>query len=203
VHCLAGAGRTGSVILYLLMRDSYLLVSNIKTQDNKYIKELSERMAKYYFGYNNIPQFIEKKLFSYFTVVKDEVLSDNKDFIKHMISELFELGGKAGDEVRISLFRRRLNYIIVFLAKEFNIHEFISYRGNDSENKDYKSVSTKVIPDTDTYIENTNYPKVVSAFSKPFKVKIENWGNYNINDILKTENTDNNRLYDEIMSWID
>jgi len=216
VHCLAGAGRTGSVLLYLLMRDSYLLHSNNKDHVNKHIKELKEDMVHVYFGCNTIMKFIETKLFSYFTLFDDEDLSDNKDFIKCMLAELFEFGenekgDKKSDEFRISLFRKRLNYIIVFLAKEFNIKEFITYRGRNfnlplakskKSSGRYKSGFESV-----DAIMDSEFPYLAAEFSRPYKVTIANWNNYNIDDILKNkdkdEDKDQYKLYEEIMTWID
>ena len=204
VHCLAGAGRTGSVILYLLMRDSYLLVSKSKDNEvNTYIKELKEQMAKLYFGFDNIPKFIENFLLPYFTVADDDDLSDNRYFIKYMISELFELGENKDDIGRISLFRRRLNYIIVFLARHFDITEFVTYHHTDfgiTNPDDLKYVSIKRENKIILYEINDEkqYHDLKIQFSNAYKVVITDWQEYDIDKILKGEID----KYDEVKNWI-
>jgi neurofilament heavy polypeptide len=195
VHCLAGAGRTGSVILYLLMRDS---------QKKEVVKEkLTKEMAELYFGCDSIPKFIETKLLPYFTVVDDDVLSDNRYFIKHMIAELFELGEKKDDIDRIILFRKRLNFIIVFLARHFNIIEFVTYHHTDFGKKpqDFNQSiekGSKITLDPDTY-DKVNILLTVQ-FCQAYTVKISDWEHYNIDKILSDSN---DPRYDEVMNWIE
>ena len=202
VHCLAGAGRTGSVILYLLMRDSYLLVSKSKDNEvNTYIKKLKEQMAKLYFGFDNIPKFIENFLLPYFTVADDDDLSDNRYFIKYMISELFELGENKDDIGRISLFRRRLNYIIVFLARHFNITNFVTYHHTDFGNIDdlkYVSIKRENKIILDEINDEKQYHDLKIQFSNAYKVVITDWQKYDIDKILKDEID----KYDEVKNWI-
>jgi len=193
VHCLAGAGRTGSVILYLLMRDSQPEESN----------NIKEDISKLYFGCNSIPTFIETKLLPYFTVVDDDVLSDNRYFIKHMIAELFELGEKKDDIDRIILFRKRLNFIIVFLARHFEIKEFVTYHHTDFGKKpgdfshSLKKIS-KITLDPDTY-DKENILLTVQ-FCQAYTVKISDWEHYNIDKILSDSN---DPRYSEVMNWIE
>jgi protein tyrosine phosphatase len=193
VHCLAGAGRTGSVILYLLMRDSQPKESN----------SIKEDISKLYFGCDSIPKFIETKLLPYFTVVDDDVLIDNRYFIKHMIAELFELGEKKDDIDRIILFRKRLNFIIVFLAREFDITEFVTYHHTDFGKKpeDFsKSLkkTSKITLDPDTY-DKENILLTVQ-FCQAYTVKIDKWTDYNIDNILSDSK---DPRYGEVMNWIE
>jgi len=199
VHCLAGAGRTGSVILYLLMRDSQPEESN----------SIKEDISKLYFGCNSIPTFIETKLLPYFTVVDDDVLSDNRYFIKHMIAELFELGENKDDIDRIILFRKRLNFIIVFLARHFKIKEFVTYHHTDFGKKpeDFNQSiekGSKITLDPDNY-DKKNILLTVQ-FCQAYTVKVSDWGKYNIDNILNyknDENDENDRLYGEVINWIE
>jgi len=57
VHCLAGAGRTGSVLLYLLMRDSGNILKNYAEKEG-YITKIKDRLAKRHFGLNNIAEVV-------------------------------------------------------------------------------------------------------------------------------------------------
>jgi hypothetical protein len=196
VHCLAGAGRTGSVILYLLMRDS---------QPEDVVKnKLTREMAKLYFGCDSIPIFIETKLLPYFTVVDDDVLIDNRYFIKHMIAELFELGENKDDIDRIILFRKRLNFIIVFLARHFEIKEFVTYHhtdfGKKSQDFHYSSIekTSKITLDPDKY-DKVNILLTVQ-FCQAYTVKVNDWKNYDIDDILSDSN---DPRYPEVMNWIE
>jgi hypothetical protein len=193
VHCLAGAGRTGSVILYLLMRDSQPEGRN----------SIEEDISKLYFGCDSIPTFIETKLLPYFTVVDDDVLIDNRYFIKHMIAELFELGEKKDDIDRIILFRKRLNFIIVFLARHFNITEFVTYHHTDfgKKSQDFnQSIEkiSKITLDPDKY-DKQNILLTVQ-FCQAYTVKIDRWADYNIDKILSDSS---DPRYPEVMNWIE
>ena len=103
IHCFAGAGRTGSVMLYLLLRDS------IKNEES-----FKKRFTILHFGCKNINEFI-KTCINYFTNITSEV--------SFMIRELF----KISTIMYASLLRQRINRIFFFLAKAYNINEFYTY----------------------------------------------------------------------------
>ena len=103
IHCFAGAGRTGSVMLYLLLRDS------IKNEES-----FKKRFTILHFGCKNINEFI-KSCIKIFTNITSEV--------SFMIRELF----KISTIMYASLFRQRINRIFFFLAKAYNINEFNTY----------------------------------------------------------------------------
>jgi hypothetical protein len=86
VHCLAGAGRTGSVMLYLLLRDSRQYLSS--SQKLGYEKEIKERLAQAHFGYTNIKDVIT------FMKVYFINYSSNAENVKN---ELFKVGSKIMD----------------------------------------------------------------------------------------------------------
>ena len=104
IHCLAGAGRTGSVLFYLLLRD-YFNPSETK-----------ERLHKKHYGYASISEFIEnyKSLFTNSKYTED---------IEYMKRELFDISKQAS----ASRFRQRLNRIFFHLAKEFKVNTFYTY----------------------------------------------------------------------------
>ena len=101
IHCLAGAGRTGSVLLYLLLRDNFASAETI------------ERLQQAYYGYRNISEFIEayKSLFGTATDVE------------LMKKEVFDVS-KLASATRL---RQRLNRIFFHLAKEFKVNTFYTF----------------------------------------------------------------------------
>ena len=103
IHCFAGAGRTGSVMLFLLLRDS------IKNEES-----FKKRFTILHFGCKNINEFI-KTCINYFTNITSEV--------SFMIRELF----KISTIMYASLLRQRINRIFFFLAKAYNVKKFYTY----------------------------------------------------------------------------
>jgi hypothetical protein len=194
IHCLAGAGRTGSVMLYLLMRDFYILYEDKKT----YTDYLKDAIAKRYFGYATIREFIDKILYTYFTIEDDDNLNYNRLYIKCMMSELFEIEGTlSSGKTRVSLFRQRLNYIIFFLARHFNIATFVIYHNPVTTKEGYQSKITGKFIDSEqqstaTYLDN--------EFGKSYE-KTVNWTEteYDIDYLLRNIDSDD---YKEVMSWI-
>jgi len=194
IHCLAGAGRTGSVMLYLLMRDFRMLYND----ENEYINYLKGAIAKRYFGCANIRDFIDKILYPYFTIEDDANLNYNRHYIKCMMSELFEIEGKlSSGKTRVSLFRQRLNYIIFFLARHFNIATFVIYHNPETTKEGYQS---KI---TGEHIVNEQPSATVDLdveFVKSYEKTID-WKEkkYDIDNLLRNIDSDD---YKEVMSWI-
>jgi len=195
IHCLAGAGRTGCVMLYLLMRDLSLFYIGNDSTSNEYIKYLKDKIKLPFFGLANIKKFIEDELFCYFQIQDDNEVDNNKASVKNMLSELFDtsdnltISGK-----RASLFRKRLNYIIVFISKHFSITEFVTYHDHKFKIGISSSVSELVkMPDL---VSPTNLDY---EFIKPCKQTITSWDNYEIEEFMeKPEDI----KYKEVMSWI-
>jgi hypothetical protein len=187
IHCLAGAGRTGSVMLYLLMRDFRMLYND----ENEYIDYLKGAIAKRYFGCATIRDFIDKILYPYFTIEDDDNLNYNRHYIKCMMSELFEIeGGLRSGKTRVSLFRQRLNYIIFFLARHFKIATFVTYHNPQSK------IKGKIIGSE----QQSTTSGLDTEFGKSY-IKTVDWAEkkYDIDYLLRNINSDD---YNEVMSWI-
>ena len=86
LHCLAGAGRTGSVLLYLLMRDTGNSLRSDVEKREAYYTELKDKLAKPHFGLNNIAEVVGV-LSSYFVNKKSRG-------VKFATRELFHLGSR-------------------------------------------------------------------------------------------------------------
>ena len=102
IHCLGGKGRTGSVLLYLYMRDR---------------TDVRERIGKVHYGYRDISEFLcnmRELLFNE---------SDTKEYrvYKEEASrEIFKIGSRTNTVGGITvarLLRQRLNRILFNLAK--------------------------------------------------------------------------------------
>lgn len=102
VHCYMGRGRTGSVLLFLLLRDC----KNIHTYFNL--------LHKPHLGYVDIFE-LRKALVALF---------DDNDIVADVAGELFNLI----DMKRIRLLRQRLNRIFFFLAKKHKVSHVCLYR---------------------------------------------------------------------------
>lgn len=83
IHCLAGKGRTGSVMLYLILRD-FCKIFKDENKNSENEIELKNRLAKPHFGYNDIIELING-LTTYFT------LNGNTYNTEAVISEVFKL----------------------------------------------------------------------------------------------------------------
>ena len=88
VHCLAGAGRTGSVLLYLLMRDSGNILKNDAEKEG-YITKIKGRLAMPHFGLNNIAEVIG--------VLRTYFVNKSRS-VKFATRELFKLGSRIMDK---------------------------------------------------------------------------------------------------------
>ena len=102
IHCLAGAGRTGSVLFYLLLRDYFDRSITI------------ERLQRPYYGYTTISEFIEVNRTKFGTATAD---------VEHMKNEVFDVS-KLASATRL---RQRLNRIFFHLAKEFEVNTFYTF----------------------------------------------------------------------------
>jgi len=103
VHCYMGNGRTGSVLLFLLLRDS----KNIP------IDLIDYRLREPHLGYADIFE-LRKALFKLF---------DDKYLVDSTVDELFNVKYME----RIRLLRQRLNRIFFFLAKKHTVSHVCVY----------------------------------------------------------------------------
>jgi hypothetical protein len=87
VHCLAGAGRTGAVMLYLILRDSRNYLQ--QAQKLEYENELKYRLAQPHFGYMSITEVIDM-LRCYFSNYTTGVIAAT--------GEVFKIGSKILDK---------------------------------------------------------------------------------------------------------
>jgi len=99
-----GNGRTGSVLLYLLLRDSKKIP--------KYLN-LINRLHKPHLGYKDIFELFDK-----LTSLFDDIY-----LVESVVDELFNVT----DWGRIRLLRQRLNRIFFFLAKKHKISHVCVY----------------------------------------------------------------------------
>ena len=106
VHCYMGKGRTGSVLLFLLLRD----YKNI----NQYINNLYSRLREPHLGYADIFKLLNAT----------RALFDNNDTVNDVVDELFNVS----DMKHIRLLRQRLNRIFFFLAKKRKVSHVCLYR---------------------------------------------------------------------------
>ena len=107
IHCLAGAGRTGSVLFYLLLRDNFDPSETI------------DRLQKKHYGYASISEFIE----NYKSLFTNSSNSRYAADIEYMKKEVFDVSKQAS----ASRFRQRLNRIFFHLAKELKVNTFYTY----------------------------------------------------------------------------
>jgi hypothetical protein len=107
IHCLGGAGRTGSVMLYLLLRDVFP-------------DDTIRRLQHPHFGYASLNEFRNAMLGRFVNTSADEYTAGD---IEYMKEEIFGVSKLA----YASRFRQRLNRIFFFLARHFRIEQFYTY----------------------------------------------------------------------------
>jgi len=114
VHCLAGKGRTGSVLLYLFLRDSM--------PD----EAIRRRLGLPHFGFNDISECIYHINDSLFN---DPTTSAYQTYKDASSREIFRIGfelSMCGLTSSI-LLRQRLNRVYFFLAREKGVNRFYNY----------------------------------------------------------------------------
>ena len=96
LHCLAGAGRTGSVLLYLLMRDTGNSLRSDVEKREAYYTELKDKLAKPHFGLNNIAEVVGV-LSAYFV--------NKSRSVKFATRELFKIGSRIMYDETVDILR--------------------------------------------------------------------------------------------------
>jgi len=111
-----------------------------------------------------------------------------------MMSELFEIEGTlSSGKTRVLLFRQRLNYIIFFLARHFEIGEFVIYHNPETKSANITGKAIEYDPQSTTSGLDTEFVKSY--------IKTVNWKEtkYDI-DYLLGNGIDSDD-YKEVMSW--
>lgn len=142
VHCYMGRGRTGSVLLFLLLRDC----KNI----DKYFNLLHEP----HLGYKSIFELRNALV----------ALFDDNDIVADVADELFN----ATDMKRIRLLRQRLNRIFFFLAKKRNVSHICLYRDIPQDPKIIEEIKRRLRRENPLWSEqDIDDAKIISSeFSK-------------------------------------
>jgi len=96
VHCLAGAGRTGAVMLYLLLRDTRNYLDG--EQKKAYETEIKDRLKKPHFGFSNIAEVIG--------MFRAYFVNYNSN-IEATTGELFKIGSKIMDKKTEDLLKQK------------------------------------------------------------------------------------------------
>jgi len=114
VHCLAGKGRTGSVLLYLFLRDS------MSDEDTK------RRLRLPHYGYRDISELIYEVNELLFNDPSTSVYQRYKNASSR---EIFKIGFDLSMHGLTSsiLLRQRLNRVLFFLAREKGVSKFYNY----------------------------------------------------------------------------
>lgn len=110
VHCFAGKGRTGSVLLFIILRD-LLSTTAIET-----------RLGLPYFGFKNSTVLIKE--FKHYLLSTAEVINDIGRNIDIVAEELFN----TKYVWNVLLLLRRINCIFYFLAKSKKVKLFYTYK---------------------------------------------------------------------------
>jgi len=180
IHCYAGKGRTGSVLLFLRLRDG----------ENEQI--IKARLKNPHFGYRDILELIEKfkKLFN--SDPRDNELEEilDKNFWKKVVEEVFN----TKTFFHIKLLRQRLNRIFYFLAKKYDINEFYLYTRVTPKNIifqqiinelrltypnwDLNEIKKQALFDYDRRLSDNYYTDIQYEFSAPSKIYVD-WNNLN------------------------
>jgi hypothetical protein len=172
VHCYMGRGRTGSVLLFLLLRDC----KNIN------IDFLGYRLREPHLRYESI--------FELRNVIVS--LFDDNHTVKDVVEELFN----ATDMKHIRLLRQRLNRIFFFLAKKHKVSHVCLYRDIPQKPKIIDEIRRRLRrekpkwDDGDIEYEYGKYPSDATIISSEFsETEI-----YEMSVIEKMRNSDIERI---------
>ena len=146
VHCYMGKGRTGSVLLFLLLRDY--------KNTNQY------KLREPHLGYKSIFELSDALV----------ALFDDNDTVNDVVDELFNVS----DMKHIRLLRQRLNRIFFFLAKKRNVSHVCLYQDIPQDPLIIKEIKRRLRiekplwDDGDIEYEYGKYPSDAKIISSEF-----------------------------------
>jgi hypothetical protein len=198
VHCLAGAGRTASVMLYLMLRDTMNYLD--ATEQRGYETEIKSRLAAPHFGMKNIAEVIG--MFSAYFV-------NYSSNIDAATGELFKLGSKILDRQTVAILKQNgvddalINKILGQGLDTQTRDELRRYRVDDATIKDIEKKQVRSHASNSllrqrlnriffflakrfnvntfyTYGRPTQQVSILpnDEFSNPVQRTISNWSNY-------------------------
>jgi hypothetical protein len=142
IHCYMGNGRTGSVLLFLLLRDSKNIPINL----------IEHRLRERHLGYADIFELLDKLT----------ALFDYKYLVNTVVDELFNVT----DCGRIRLLRQRLNRIFFFLAKKHNVSHVCVYLDIPPKPSIIEEIKRKLIKKYPTWNEKDINDESYAIYSK-------------------------------------
>lgn len=146
VHCYMGKGRTGSVLLFLLLRD----YKNI----NQYIDLIEYKLREPHLGYKSIFELSDALV----------ALFDYNNTVNDVVDELFNVS----DMKHIRLLRQRLNRIFFFLAKKRKVSHVCLYRDIPQDPLIIKEIKKRLKRERDIEHEYGKYPSDKTIISSEF-----------------------------------
>jgi hypothetical protein len=139
IHCLAGYGRTGAALLYMLL---YFIFNNMNHQERIYY------LTTPYFGMNKRMRFYNMLINLLFNNIKipdsrgyDDVLHNNGFQPVFIINELFNVNSIH----RYYLFIQRINFIFYILAQTFSIPTVCKYDNTGKVFSSYNIVNVTIL----------------------------------------------------------
>jgi hypothetical protein len=207
VHCYAGMGRTGSVLLFLLLRDTTVsAVSSVSSEtsvsresrisDIRY--DIANRLQKPHLGYASVFALHTALVKLFDTKATDADASYDAYAIDYVVKELLD----TRMIIDIHLLRKRLNRIFFFLAKKHITPSVYLYQSLPPEpynfNKIKEHIRRKTEGLSETEIENHAHvqygERIMDGkdrkyhFSRPVAIQM-NWEKWN-----KVKDMDKNKL---------
>ncbi len=195
VHCYAGMGRTGSVLLFLLLRDTTVsaISRRVSSESRESIEsdvryDIANRLQKPHLGYTSIFALHTALVKLFDTKAASDDDSYDAYAIDYVVKELLD----AKMIIDIHLLRKRLNRIVFFLAKKHITPSVYLYQSLPPEptifNKIKEHIRTTTEGLSEAEIENKAHvqygERIMDGkdreyhFSKPVAIQM-NWDKWN------------------------